>query len=51
MKIIRVLKESVDKDALNAFLKTIKVLRRYSNDVVDTDSLIKAIKDDVPANI
>ena len=51
MKIIKVLTESIDTEALKAFTHDVKVTRRYSNDIVDTDSLIKAIKDEVPTNI
>lgn len=50
MKIRRVINEAVDQAALKAFTDSLKHYT-YTNDVVDTESLIKAIKSEIPNNI
>ena len=50
MKIRCLLNESVDQNALKAFLNSLKSYR-YTNDIIDTESLITAIKSEVPGNI
>ena len=50
MKIRRVINEAIDQAALKAFTDSLKYYT-YTNDVVDTESLIKAVKSEIPANI